>query len=53
MNSVPKGKRILLENQEISVQYIRLYIVLTEENDEENTEIDVINSAEVVQRVGV
>ena len=45
--------RILLENKEINVQYTRLDIVLPEENDEDDTENDVINSAEVVQQVAV
>ena len=53
VNSGPKRKRILLENQEISVHYTRLGIVLPEQNDEDDTENDVINSAGVVQRVGV
>ena len=52
MNSGPKRNRILLENQDISVQYTRLDIVLPEDNDEYYSENDVINSVEVVQRVG-
>ena len=51
VNSVPKRKRRRLENQEKSVQYTRLGIVLPKYNDEYDTENDVINSAEVVQRV--
>ena len=42
-----------MENKEINVQYTRLDIVLPEENDEDDTENDVINSAEVVQQVAV
>ena len=42
-----------MDNQEISVYYTRLGIVLTDENDEDDTENDVINSAEVVHQVGV
>ena len=53
VNSGPKRKRRLLENQDISVHYTRLDLVLNEYNDTEDTENDVINSAEVVQRVCV
>ena len=53
MNSYPKRKRSILDNQEIIVQYTRLGIFLPEENDEDDTENDVINSAELVQRVSV
>ena len=53
MNSCPKIKRILLDNQEIILQYTRLDIVLPGDYDEDDTENDVINSAEVVQRVCV
>ena len=53
MNSGPKRRRILSKNHKISVQYTRLGIVLPEENDKDDTENYVINSAEVVHRVGV
>ena len=53
VNSAPQRKMRLLYNQEIIVQYTRLGIFLPEENDEDDTENDVINSAELVQRVSV
>ena len=53
MNSYPKRKRSILDNQEIIVQYTMLDIFLTEENGEDDTENSVINSAELVQRVCV
>ena len=53
VNSSPERKRIMLESQDICVQYIRLDIVLPEDNDENHTGNDVNNSVEVLQRVGV
>ena len=47
VNSGPKRERKLLENQDISVQYTRLAIVLPEWNDDDDATNNDVDESEV------
>ena len=53
VNSGPKRKRKLMENQEISVQYTRLVIVLPEWNDDDDAANNDVDESEVGERANV
>ena len=53
VNSGPKRKRKLMENQEISVQYTRLAIVLPEWNDDDDATNNDVDELEVGERANV
>ena len=53
VNSGPKRKRKLMENQDISVQYTRLAIVLPEWNDDDDATNNDVDESEVGERAHV
>ena len=53
VNSGPKRKRKLMENQEISVQYTSMAIVLPEQNDDDDAANNDADESEVVERGNV
>ena len=53
VNSGPKRKRKLVENQEISVQYTRLAIVLPEWNDDDDAANNDVDESEVGEQANV
>ena len=53
VNSGPKRKRKLMENQEISVQYTRLAIVLPEWNDDDDAANNDVDESELGERANV
>lgn len=53
VNSGPKRKRKIMENQEISVQYTRLAIVLPEWNDDDDATNNDVDELEVGDRANV
>ena len=53
VNSGPKRKRKIMENQEISVQYTRLAIVLPEWNDDDDATNNDVDELEVGERDNV
>ena len=53
VNSGPKRKRKLMENQDISVQYTRLAIVLPEWNDDDDATNNDVDELEVGDRANV
>ena len=53
VNSGPKRKRKIMENQEISVQYTRLAIVLPEWNDDDYATNNDVDELEVGERDNV
>ena len=53
MNSGPKRKRKLMENQKITVQYTRLEIVLPECNDDDDAANNDVDLSDVGERANV
>ena len=53
VNSGPKRKRKLKQNQEISVQYTRLVIVLPEQNDDDDAANNDVDESEIGERANV
>ena len=53
VNSGPKIKRKLMENQDISLQYTRLAIVLPEWNDDDDATNNDVDESEVGERDNV
>ena len=53
VNSGPKRKRKIMENQEISVQYTRLAIVLPEWNDDDDAANNDVDESELGNRANV
>ena len=53
VNSGPKIKRKLMENQDISLQYTKLAIVLPEWNDDDDAANNDVDESEVGERAHV